>query len=313
MKVSVVMPAYNCANYVKEAIDSILAQELADFELIVIDDASTDNTGQILQSYADHRLRIITQPANCGHGIGQNIGLACAKGEYIAIMDADDIAMPERLREQVHFLDHHPEIHILGARGVRVNETIDWVINVFPHPRDDSIIKARLILMNGTAMLHPTTVIRAGFIENSQLWYAPRRMSVDTAFWIKCIAKGACFHALDEPLIYKRRHRDNVTVQHKKSWEPEKIPLRVELLGMFYPDLSFRQANAIAILMEEGRGLTADEMRLGASAIDAATAETLSYFGEDKHYLNNLLREYARKATTLLAARPTRTPLIPNA
>src|SRR5690348_14105465 len=93
-RVSVIMPAYNAARHLRDAVDSVLGQTLREIELIVVDDASTDATGQILASYSDPRLRVIRHPHNQGISAARNHAVAAARAELLAFMDADDVCMP---------------------------------------------------------------------------------------------------------------------------------------------------------------------------------------------------------------------------
>ena len=110
--VSVVMPAYNAAKYIKEAIDSILAQTYRDFEFIIVNDGSTDNTKEIILSYSDPRIVYIENEQNSGICVTLNKGLDAAKGRYIVRMDSDDIALPQRLEVQVRYMDANPVVGV---------------------------------------------------------------------------------------------------------------------------------------------------------------------------------------------------------
>lgn len=113
--VSAVMPTYNAAGYLNDAIDSVLAQTFTHWELIVVDDGSEDNTPAILAAYDDPRIRVLRLPKNRGRGAARNAGLAMATGRYVAICDSDDISLPHRFAEQVAFLDANPEIDIVSG------------------------------------------------------------------------------------------------------------------------------------------------------------------------------------------------------
>lgn len=115
-KISVIMPAYNAEQYISEAIESILNQTYSNFEFIIIDDGSTDRTVEMVQSYSDPRIRFVQNEHNLGVAATLNRGLKLATGEYIARMDADDIALRERFGKQVSFLDMHPEIAVFRHR-----------------------------------------------------------------------------------------------------------------------------------------------------------------------------------------------------
>jgi glycosyltransferase involved in cell wall biosynthesis len=114
-QVTVLMPAYNAAPFLRAALDSILAQTFTDFELIVVDDASTDSTPAILSSYSDPRLRVVRLDRNSGVSAARNKGISLTKGSYLALMDADDISHPERLAKQIAYLDQHPQVAGVGC------------------------------------------------------------------------------------------------------------------------------------------------------------------------------------------------------
>jgi glycosyltransferase involved in cell wall biosynthesis len=113
--VSVVMATYNGERFIGAAIDSILAQTHSNFELIVVDDASTDATSGILAAFTDPRLRVIHSPANNGVARARNRGFDCARGDYIALLDHDDLSHPTRLARQVEYLETHPGIVLVGT------------------------------------------------------------------------------------------------------------------------------------------------------------------------------------------------------
>jgi glycosyltransferase involved in cell wall biosynthesis len=120
-KVSVTICSYNCGMYIREALESILGQTFRDFELIVVNDGSTDNTREILESYSDPRMTVIHQE-NIGIPKSRNRAIDIARGEYIAIQDADDISLPERLEKEVAFLDAHPHYAAVGSAFYKLYE-----------------------------------------------------------------------------------------------------------------------------------------------------------------------------------------------
>jgi glycosyltransferase involved in cell wall biosynthesis len=115
MKVTVIMPVYNAAAYIYEAIESILQQSFTDFELLIINDGSTDDSMQIVESFRSPKIRVLHNLTNKGLVFTRNRGIEEAKGEYLAWLDADDYALPQRLEIQVNFMENHKNIALLGS------------------------------------------------------------------------------------------------------------------------------------------------------------------------------------------------------
>jgi glycosyltransferase involved in cell wall biosynthesis len=115
--VTVLMPVYNCASYVRDAVDSILQQTFTDFELLIVNDGSVDDTQEIINSYEDPRIRVLVSPENRGIPVTLNLGLAHARGKLVAHHDADDVSHPTRLEHQVAFLESHSDIAWLGSQA----------------------------------------------------------------------------------------------------------------------------------------------------------------------------------------------------
>jgi glycosyltransferase involved in cell wall biosynthesis len=120
--VSIVMSVYNGERFLRAAIDSLLAQTLGDWELIVVDDASTDATLDILGEYHDPRIRVLRNETNRKQAVCSNRGIAAASGRYIARLDADDISLPNRLAEQIGYLETHPEVTMVASAAYFINE-----------------------------------------------------------------------------------------------------------------------------------------------------------------------------------------------
>lgn len=114
-KVSVVMPVHNRAAFVAKAVRSVLAQSLADFELLVVDDCSDDESANVVAAMGDPRITVLSTERNSGAGAARNLGLRYARGEYVAFLDSDDLARPDRLAVQVAFMDGHPDVGLVGS------------------------------------------------------------------------------------------------------------------------------------------------------------------------------------------------------
>lgn len=159
--VSVVLPVYNCPRYVGQAIESVLAQTYQDFELIVIDDGSTDETPNVLRLYKEPRIRIITQ-SNRGLAGTLNRGIELARGRYIARQDQDDVCFPERLAKQVAFLEANPACALLGTWAeIWIDDTN--TDRAHRHPSDNPTLQFELLLNN--PFVHSSVMIRKSALE----------------------------------------------------------------------------------------------------------------------------------------------------
>jgi glycosyltransferase involved in cell wall biosynthesis len=170
-RVSVVMSVYNGLPYLSEAVESILDQTFTDFEFIIIDDGSTDDTTAVLQRYADRdsRIRFIEQE-NRGHAPSLNRGIEAAKGEYIARMDSDDISLPRRFQLQVEHLDANPECVLVGGEAQAIDSDGNTLDGMSQQPRRANANKAdiqydhdnidKALLGGKWAFIHPSVMMR---------------------------------------------------------------------------------------------------------------------------------------------------------
>ena len=149
--VSVIIPTYNYGRFIKEAIDSVTTQTFGDFEIIVIDDGSTDNTLEVLSGINDPRLRVITTD-NGGIGAARNHGLDHAQGDYIAFLDADDVWMPKKLEIQLQIIQENPEVNFVFTNAVRFNESGIFERSIFSYVPELQQAKQHPVL-NGQAYI----------------------------------------------------------------------------------------------------------------------------------------------------------------
>jgi glycosyltransferase involved in cell wall biosynthesis len=202
--VSVLLPCYNTAETLEEAIGSLARQTLTDFEVVAVDDGSTDGTARILERWAsgDHRLRILAQPHG-GIVKALNAGLKICRASYVARMDGDDRCHPERLARQVAFLETHPEIAVAGCRvegfpagQVRqgFNIYLDW-LNALLTDAD-----IRLEIFVESPLVHPSVVIRRGWIAQVGA-YQDHGWPEDYDLWLRLYLAGARFAKLPEVLL----------------------------------------------------------------------------------------------------------------
>jgi glycosyltransferase involved in cell wall biosynthesis len=207
-KVSVLMPVHNNEKYLKEAMDSILNQTFDDFEFLIIDDKSTDNSLQIVESYNDPHIRLVKNSTNMGIACSLNKVLELAKGEYIAIMDADDVAVIDRFTVQTDFLDNHPEIGIVGSAIEAIDEQ-GQPFRIVTNPFTDAEIRWHLLLKNPFS--HSAVMFRRNLIEKHGLFYDRQFETVqDYDFWSRLLllTKGA---NISQVLLRYRVHSKSST------------------------------------------------------------------------------------------------------
>ncbi|MGN6725846.1 MAG: glycosyltransferase family 2 protein [Tepidisphaeraceae bacterium] len=208
-KVSVILPAYNSERYIGAAVQSILDQTFGDFEFIIVNDGSTDGTEAILRKFAgrDSRIKLISRP-NTGYVRALNEAAEHASGTYVARMDGDDIALPERFARQVAYLDAHPEAVIVGTsydlidhRGRRLRTQ--------HQPTDDAALQ-RDCLAGTTPLCHPTTMFRRSSFEQAGRYDEAFYPAEDLNLWLRLgeIGQLAC---LPDVLLRYRLHAGSVS------------------------------------------------------------------------------------------------------
>lgn len=208
MKISVIMPAYNAQDYLREAIDSVLEQSYGDFEFIILNDCSTDDTEKIILSYDDPRIVYLKNEENLGVARTLNRGLDIAKGEYIARTDADDNCLPGRFAKQVAYLDSHPEVDVLGTASRSFDESGTLF---FGYPTIDPEI-LRIDFLFSCGICHPTVMLRRSTIEKHQLRYDHAFNKVeDYEMWCRMLDLGCCITNLPDVLLDHRLHKNQVT------------------------------------------------------------------------------------------------------
>ena len=213
MIVSVIMPVYNGEKYIAEAIESILNQTFQNYELIIINDASTDNTVNIIENYKDSRIRLIQNNSNLGLGLVRNIGLNNARGKYIAWLDSDDINMDTRLEKQVNLLENNPNIGLCGTWV----KTIGNAENVWKFPIQSDFIKSNMLFHNcfaaSSVMLRREIIIKHKYFFSLEYLFAN-----DYEFWEK-ISNHCNIANIPEILTYYRLHpsQNTFSIEAKKK------------------------------------------------------------------------------------------------
>lgn len=201
MRVTVLLSAYNDERFLGAAIDSILAQTFTDFELLIVDDASTDRSREVVQRYRDPRLRLLVNDRNLGLGASLNRGLATIRSEYVARLDGNDLSFPQRLERQVAFLDAHPEVAVAGAQAMLI-DVRGKAKGELRRPVTE--LGLRWMRIFGSPLIHSSAMFRRAVVCDELGGYDDRhRFGEDFDLWCR-VAKAHAIANLPETLVAYR-------------------------------------------------------------------------------------------------------------
>ena len=223
--VSILLPVYNAGKYLQESVESILIQTYTSFELLILDDGSTDGCIDFLNDIADNRIRLIKRMHN--YIATLNYGLSIARGRYIALMDADDKMFPTRLEEQVTVLEADKSIIVCASYMQRMGEEevynsgLKGIINPFAH-----------ILLLGNFIAHPTVMLRTDYLRSHQLKYRPKYIyAEDYKLWSDIACLGGTLYIIPKPLLEYRISESQVSRVHYQQQLETAGRIRNELLN----------------------------------------------------------------------------------
>ena len=241
--ISVLLPCYNSELYIGEAIQSILDQTYSNFELIILDDGSTDNTKLIIQGFEDIRIVLLSENENKGIVYQLNKGIENARGEYIARMDADDVSFPERLQKQVDFLEDitNKKIDVLGTDAISIGIETKVIIYKNYKPKQISFL-----LNFYCPILHPTVMMRKEVFINGLKYPSEYKYAEDLALW-RLINNGKNIAILNESLLYYRIHPDQTNGNEKRK----EIQKNATLNAL---TISSRFCNLFSLILPNGIG-----------------------------------------------------------
>ena len=224
--ISVLLPVYNEEKYIKKSIESILAQTFVDFEIIVINDASTDNSSDIIQSFNDPRIKILNNKKNSGIAKSLNEGFLVTKGDYIARMDANDIAIDTRFEKQLQYLQNYPDCVVVFCPVLKIDEngkSLDRIEGKYIPPE---LIQTYMFYK--TCFFHSTVLLRKNKLSNPP--YDENNLAEDYGLWVELLQNWE-LHILDEVLMQVRDLPDGLRFKDecRESYHTTKIS-NLELL-----------------------------------------------------------------------------------
>ena len=309
-RVSVVMTVYNGERYLAEAIASVLGQTYADFELIIVDDGSTDGSRGIIEAYArrDPRIRLLPLADNQGMASARNRGIERARGQFIAFSDCDDICLPDRLRRQVKHLESNPDIGVLGCTMWAVDHKLRPLAENTA-PLEHALIAWGLhfnpILPGGSSMIRSELLVDNGGYEEGRLY------ADDLELWSRLIEKTR-FASLPDILMLYRRHPQAAGIGSRKRQQAEGLAVRKRMLERLWGEAPEETVNRfvrvprretdfshpermllradltrLADAIVRAGWVQEDERTLLATAIDGALQRTMSRRQRWRDYLLN--------------------------
>lgn len=234
--ISVIMPVYNAQQYLHESIASILAQGFDDFEFLIFNDGSTDNSSEIIKSFKDPRIHFTGFDYNQGYVALLNLGMKNATGKYIARMDADDISQPDRFQKQYDFLESNPEYIVCGTlfSVIGGRERVEL-------PLEDEDIKLRMLYI--TPFCHPSVMMRAKLLHDNQIYYNADYMPAeDHELWGRLAAYGKLVNLPDTLLNY-RVHDNNISLKKRTSQQVQTLyQSRLNYINWFFEHAALASA-----------------------------------------------------------------------
>jgi len=243
--ISVMMCAYNAEQYLRESIDSVLQQTFTNFEFVIVDDGSTDNTIKIIQEYKDLSIRLIRGKHDYIRSL--NLGMRHCRADLVARMDADDRMMPDRLKKQLAVMQDNPDLAACfswaekfgaaeGIHGFGVRERVD---NAF------------FWLLTGNYLTHPSVVLRKSFLQEQRLHYKRYPYAEDYKLWTDITQRGGNIYVIPEPLIQYRVGNSQVSYQHNAEQNETKLLIQQEIIEELLHRMEHPSKKALSRLYQQ--------------------------------------------------------------
>jgi glycosyltransferase involved in cell wall biosynthesis len=229
------MPSYNAAPYLSECVRSVLAQTFTDFEFLIIDDGSTDGTADVMRTFDDPRIRYIRHDDNAGLAVRLNEGLRLARGEYITRMDADDVCRPDRVAAQVQALDTDPELDLIAAKCVFIDDcgsVLSWGVSSY---RSHELLWHACI---DCPFLHSAVTFRRTVILDKLGGYDHTVVcGEDYELWSRFLRAGFRGRQSADILVAVRRHRSSMTRRLREDQFATNLDTIRQNVGFVFPDV----------------------------------------------------------------------------
>lgn len=244
IKISVLMPVYNSENYLKDSIESILNQSFTDFEFIIIDDASKDDSWAIIKEYEknDKKIVALQNIVNIGTTKSLNTGLSLAKGKYVVRMDADDWSYPERLKKQYEFMEKHQDVGVSGGTIEVCDKNLN-ILNVRDYPLTDS--KIRKIIFRYSPFAHSATIWNRKIMMEVGGYNENIPVSQDCELYFS-VGKLSKLGNVGDKLIKLRMHGESVSIS--KNLEQEKYAIFARIKAVMEYGYKIRSSDIVIMI-----------------------------------------------------------------
>ncbi len=228
-KISVIMSVYNGQDFLQASVKSILNQTCSDFEFLIVDDASTDSSPVLLEGLAksDNRIKIIKNQFNLGLTKSLNLALDQARGQYIARLDADDLAYPDRLKHQLDFLENNPDYVLLGTAADVIDDNCKVLFQIKPPTESEKIVKS---LIKFNPFIHSSIMFRKSIVDLLGGYDSDLKYAQDYELYFRLINKGLLGNLSDVLVAYRDR-QSSITAQKNRS--QIKTVLKVQIRALY--------------------------------------------------------------------------------
>jgi glycosyltransferase involved in cell wall biosynthesis len=292
--VSVLMPVYNAGKTVAETITSVLNQTFKNFEFIIIDDGSTDNTEEVITRFNDERIKLIKNPTNLGIARTLNNGAMLCDGKYICRIDADDIFHRKKIEIQYKFMEKNTDCVVSGThfRKIKNSKLLKGSSKHYFHVEDKKI---RVEMLRNSPLCHPSVMFRSSLFSETGLRYNQEAIHCeDYGLWLQASKHGK-LHIINRPLVYYRLHSDQISTKHASEQCLKANEIREELIRELLPEISTNELKIHLALMTDlnsREGIRDEDVSLWVSKICATNSHKKLY---DDKLFNRMLRHREKR------------------
>ncbi len=229
-KVSIIISVYNGEKYIKESINSVLSQTFTDFELIIVNDGSTDNTRSVISSASDKRITLIDNEYNEGIFVSRNRAILRANGEYIAILDGDDVCMPDRIARQYNTLNTNKDIGFLGSHAIKIGPHGQLMGYMSYPPKTTQEARRCISQLNLNPIIDPTSMFRKDIFISHGGYSLHLPHSMDYELWCRLLNHNVKMTNIQTPLLKYRVHDKSISTNKHDEMQEAALNIRAAFM-----------------------------------------------------------------------------------